>query len=344
MRVENDTRRLIVARRCASCGRAGDDVECCTCGACASAAGASGVTLRRALVLVVVVAALFAWWYGVRTPAIFVAGELGGGYSGGGSDTPFLLTLISYIWSVFVSFLKWLATVLNSIVDYLIAVAKASAQGLAQLGKFFVRVWSLLRRFWTDVLRPILVKVGKLIESFRQFLARLFKPIIDVITKIRGWLQRIYKDVLRPILDIIDAFRLFLRGLGALGVDWAKELDQKLGELETKLTAPLFAAIKLVNQIAGILDRIMTLDGLFQKLIWLQSLAGYRRPTINFLWNSHSTPVDSSSLAAVKAKYKPPSVEKTSSDMREYLSFRSGDMQPKASELSQQMRIWLRNV
>jgi hypothetical protein len=206
-----------------------------------------------------------------------------------------------------------------------------------------VRVWSLLCRFWTDVLKPLLVKVAKLIDQFRKWLEHIFKPLIDFVTKIRTWLQRIYKDVLRPILDIIDAFRLFLRGLGALGVDWAKELDQQLGRLEQKLTAPLLLAIKTVNEILGVLDRIMTLDGIFTKLIWLQSLAGYRKPTFNFLWNSQSTPLSSTDLSGVKTKHKAPSKDETAADLRELLETKSGNMDTRASELADQMRIWLRD-
>lgn len=298
---------------------------------------------RRWLRLVLAIVAFVVWWkFGTRSSLPFVVLEFDGGGGGGNSDTPFILSLLNYIWQVILSLIGFLNQVLNAIVDQLIAVAKTVAQGIVQLGRFFVRVWALLRRFWTDILRPMLVKVGKLIEALKHFLERIFKPIIDVITKVRGWLQKIYKDVLRPILDIIDAFRLFLRGLGALGVDWAKELDRKLGELEDQITAPLLTAIRYLNQLASLIDRIMTLDGLFQKLIWIQSLAGYRKPTINFLWNSHSTPIGD--RADVKAKYKAPSKDVTTSDLQEYLEFRGGAMHEKYSELAQQMRIWLRDV
>lgn len=297
---------------------------------------------RRGLVILLAILTCVLVWCGWLQPAAlpFVVLEFDGGGGGGGDDTPFILSLLAYIWRVILSLIDFLNQVLNAIVNQLIAVAKTVASGIVQLGKFFVRVWALLRRFWTDILRPVLLKIGKLIEAVKSFLERLFKPIIDIITKVRGWLQNIYKNVLRPILDIIDAFRLFLRGLGALGVDWAKELDRKLGELEDQITAPLLTAIRYLNQLASLIDRIMTLDGLFQKLIWIQSLAGYRKPTINFLWNSHSTPIGD--RADVKAKYKTPSKEQTTADLQEYIGARSGAMHEKYSELAQQMRIWLR--
>lgn len=307
-------------------------------------ASAGGRT-RRVLVLILAVVTCVCVWRGWLHPASlpFVIGEFDpGGGGGGGSDTPFLLSILQYIWSVLVGLINFLNRVLNAIVDQLVAMAKTIAQGVVQLGKFFTRIWSLLRRFWTDVLKPILVKVGKLIEALKHLLERIFKPIIDIITKVRGWLQKIYNNFVKPILDIIDAFRLFLRGLGALGVDWAKDLDQKLGELETKLTAPLLTAIKYLNQLASLVDRIMTLDGLFQKLIWIQSLAGYRKPTIAFLWNSHSTPI--TDRADVKAKYKTPAKEKTTADLGEAIEFKSGDLYDRHSELTTQMRLWLREL
>lgn len=294
----------------------------------------------RWLRVLLAIVALIVWWkWGAAASFPIVVGEFGGGGGGGDPDVGILSQILAYVWSVLVGLIGFLNQVLNAIVDQLIAVAKTVAREIVQLGKFFVRVWSLLRRFWTDVLRPVLVKIGKLIETVKQFLERLFKPIIDVITKVRSWLQKIYNQVLRPILDIIDAFRLFLRGLGALGVDWAKDLDQKLGQLEDKLTAPLLTAIRYLNQLASLIDRIMTLDGLFQKLIWIQSLAGYRKPTINFLWNSHSTPIGD--RTDIKAKYKAPSKDVSVSDLKEAIEFKGGPLQEKYSELAQQMRIWL---
>lgn len=242
----------------------------------------------------------------------------------------YILSALTYVWG-------WIQQATRLIVDYLLDVARALAKSIVAVGKFFVRVWGWLRKFWNEVIKPIVRKIDEFIQWLQRTLKRIFGPILEVLQKIRKEIQKFYDKFLKPILDVIDALRLVLRGLSVLGVDWARELDAKLARLQQLLTEPILQAIKRINEIAGWVDRIMTLDGLFQRLAFLRTLGALQRPIIRWAWNSQSTPVSSGEIDAAKKRNKPRTSAEIRAAVTEYARFEGG---PYAARISENRTAW----
>lgn len=242
----------------------------------------------------------------------------------------YILSALNYVWA-------WIQQATRVLAQYLLNVAKSLARSIVAIGKFFGRLWGWLRRFYTDVIKPIIRKIDQFIQWLQRTLKRIFGPVLELLQKIRKEIQKFYDKFLKPILDVIDALRLVLRGLSVLGVDWARELDAKLARLQQLLTEPILQAIKRINEIAGWIDRIMTLDGLFQRLAFLRTLGALQRPIIRWAWNSQSTPVSSGEIDAAKRKNKPRSAGEIRAAVNEYSQFGGG---PFAARINENRTAW----
>jgi len=249
----------------------------------------------------------------------------------------YILEALNYVWG-------WIQQATKIIANYLLELARTFAKSMQAIGRFFARIWGWLKRFYSDVIKPVLRKIQEGIEWLQRTLKRVFGPILEVLQKLRKKLQEFYNKFLKPILDVIDAIRLFLRGLAVLGVDWAKELDARLARLQQLISEPILLAIRRINELAGWIDRIMTLNGLFQRLAFLRTLGALRRPIIRWAWNSQSTPLSSGEVDAARRRNKPRTSTEIRAGIEEYARFEGGPFAARISELRTSMRSRIRNL
>ncbi len=303
--------------------------------------------LHRALLVLAVAVAVWRACHPHASHGLVLADEYSGdggfGFGGGNAVVAAIIAVLQYIWDALLGFAEYALKALNFIWDALVKGLAKLAEGFVRTGQWFGKILDVLRRFWRHVLQPFLQFIGDMLRILKYELERIFGPILKLIRNAIQFVRDIYRNFVRPILDVIDAFRVFLKGLGALGVDWAKELDRKLGEFEDKINAPFLSLLHILNQIAGYIDRIMTLDGIFTRLIWLQSLGAYRRPTIRWFWNSQHRETDSSEIDRIHKKSLPPEQDQIVASAKEVIATKTGDLGPQVSELETQMRIWLRD-
>ena len=71
--------------------------------------------------------------------------------------------------------------------------------------------------------------------ALQDWLKRVFRPLFAFLLRLRRELLNFYVKFIRPVLDVIEAIRFGLQLLGRLGVEWAKELDRKLAQLENAI-------------------------------------------------------------------------------------------------------------
>lgn len=132
--------------------------------------------------------------------------------------------------------------------------------------------WEFFRLTYERVLRPFALKVWRLLQRAKQWLDATFGPVLDFLKFIRDNLLGFYNTWIRPWLDLIDVTRGLLRVLSSLGLRWARELDRRLGELEDAIERPFRYVLAKVNELVNIVNRIVTVDGLFQRLAFLRTL------------------------------------------------------------------------
>lgn len=148
-----------------------------------------------------------------------------------------------------------------------------------------------LKDLWEKVLKPGWAKFNKWIDRAHDWLKTKFGPIVAWLGKARKYLTIFYTRFLKPILEIIDVARAVLKILSQLGIDWAKQLDAKLAALEDWIVGKFTEVYTRITRAEDWINRIVDLDGLFQRVILLRSLFRDVGDAWNVLVGSGSNPI-----------------------------------------------------
>jgi hypothetical protein len=228
--------------------------------------------------------------------------------------------------------LKFLAWSVARLWDF----ATIIADGAGQLAVFawtgLKKTWDFFRLTYRSVLKPAWLTLWKFVDRARAWLETLFKPVFEFLRQVRDEFLKFYTHWVRPILDTIDAARRILRVLGSLGLDWAKALDRKLAEIADLIDRPFRLLLAKINEVINVVNRIVTADGLFQRLALIRSIErDLRIIGWTFLKATHKplTPEQ-------KTQYNRPFEEKTFAahlaEVRAYVESRSGPLAPRVNE------------
>ena len=153
-----------------------------------------------------------------------------------------------------------------------------------RLGGAIVAALGLFGRFIGRSFGPLFRALGNMWTRLLRFIDKLFGPIINFLMRIRDWVQRFYQRFIRPIVDAIEIARRVLRLLSLFGMDWAKKLDEKLYTIEQYFTAPIEFLTAKINEALGWINRIVTLDGLLQRVTLIKSLVRDANALANIWW------------------------------------------------------------
>lgn len=183
---------------------------------------------------------------------------------------------LNFVISAIVALAGWIgghaATIGIVLWEVLQKVGIIIAQFAVKVAGVMVQVYNLFGRFWAHVLRPFVSWSWRSVLRLEGWLQRTFNPVLRFLQLVRTRLLEIYTKWFRPIFDTIDAVRGVLRVLGSFHIKWALALDAKLGDLEDRMLAPIRLALAKINEASDWINRIVTFDGLFQRLTLLASL------------------------------------------------------------------------
>jgi hypothetical protein len=215
------------------------------------------------------------------------------------------------------------------------------ALDLARVG--FVKVWDFLKPLYDDILKPAWETFWRWFDKLRTWLNNTFGPLLKWLIKLRAELLNFWKTYIRPWLDLIDVTRKILRTLASLGLTWARALDQRLGAIEDAIEAPFRFVLGKLNEIIGIVNNVITLDGLIQRVSLLRSVVrDYQyvwRAIVNPFVSSSGTPDEQHTRAALATI----PAEQVSANLQQYLADGSGPIAPAADEWAAQLGIYLRS-
>lgn len=205
----------------------------------------------------------------------------------------------------------------------------------------FQTTWKFLRTTFDTILWPGWVKFWTWIDRARIWLDAFFRPAFEFLRFVRDEILGFYDKWVRPIMDTIGIARKVLDVLYSLGLDWAKKLDQELARIEDKINEPFLFALRQINLVIGVLDRIVTADGLFQRLALVRSLERDVRYVSRAFVNWRSHPVDASMIGDIKAHVNQRTFRDVTRDTEEALLTGGGRYGPIVSEAVAQWRLYL---
>lgn len=234
--------------------------------------------------------------------------QLGGAARDDGSQVAFwqIIGLIAgAIWTGVQVAGKVALTILTWSVKLLWAFAISVNNAAIAIGRVLVnfgqKAWSFLRLTYDEVLKPAWQFFWKWFDRLRRWIQTAVGPVLDFLDKIRGWVLGFYETYVRPILDALGIARRVLNLLASLGFDWARALDAKLRWLEEKIDAPFRVVIQKLNEIVDVIDRVVTLDGLFQRVAYIRTLERDLRFVGRAIVNWRSLPITPEDFTAIRA-------------------------------------------
>jgi hypothetical protein len=167
-------------------------------------------------------------------------------------------------------------------------LAATTASFLVSTGAMFARIWDGLKIVWSDVLKPALVWIDDHLKRLQAWLKDTFKPVFDFLKEVRCRLTDFYNTFVRPVTDTIEFIRQVNRVLMTFHIDVLNKLDHVLQQVEQRIDEPFLWINEKLNEITNWVNRIVTVDGLFQRLTLLRSLAKNADGLANVWWNAQT--------------------------------------------------------
>lgn len=187
-----------------------------------------------------------------------------------------IVTIAGWVWGGIQATIDATVIALQWAVGALWAFATSVYNGLVAVGttvfQGFQKAWDFLKLTYEDVLKPAWSKFWTLFDRVGRWLKDTFGPVLRFLNTVRNDILKFYAKWIRPILDIIDATRGVLRVLEALHIEWAQALDNALGSIESWVNEQLQKILGPLNQIIGLVNRVVTADGLFQRVAHIRTL------------------------------------------------------------------------
>lgn len=207
-----------------------------------------------------------------------------GGGSFGGAIAGVIGSIASFVKGFFGFSAKQLLQLVTYLKDRIVDLSQALLNGVVQLGKSLAKALVSFARLAGSAVKRLALWADRKFRVLEQFLKDKFGPVLRFIKNIKDHLDEFYKRYVRPIIDTIEFIRQLNRVLQVFHIDLLRKLDATLARLEQKIEDPFLWARERLTLIENWIDRIVTLDGLFQRLTLLRSLDKYAPSWIASFW------------------------------------------------------------
>lgn len=294
------------------------------------------LTRRRAL-LALMALAWIALWPLEPTAPVIVRADFGASVL-----VPAIISALGSLFGLFKGKTSGnMSFALEGIRTGIVDLGRKIVDGLLVVAWQFARLWDWLLKWVPRIFAKLYDVIRAIVTRLSGWLNKIFGPILDFLDKVRHHLNEIYKNIIRPILDMIEMLRVFTRLLSSVGIEWAKELDAKLAELERKIVEPYNFVLGWLNRINATIDRIITLDGLLQRVTLLGSLMRDAFELTNIGLNTLHKPLDAGGLERYKRAWEQRPLSEFNAVAEAYIVRRGGPDRGRIDEHVADIRLRL---
>jgi len=205
----------------------------------------------------------------------------------------------AHVFALIVSGISWLASALSTAatvtVSYLASalswLAGRVATFISSSGAMFTRIWDGVKVVWSSVLKPALAWLDKTVRALHDWLVKTFGPILKWLEEVRRRVLRIYEKFVRPVLDTIDFIHQVNGVLLTFHIKFLSDVDAVLEQVKRYIDEPFQFVLRQLARVQDWIDRVVDLDGFFQKWTLVASLRKHAPAWMGFFWADQIGPV-----------------------------------------------------
>lgn len=199
----------------------------------------------------------------------------------------------------------------------------------------FKRTFDFFSKVWQTTIRPFIGWAWRQVQRLHTWLEKTLAPALNFLKSVRAWILDHYDHWLRPIFQAIDATHQTLELLEAFHVPFARKLDAWLTAFEDKVNEKIGYALTRVNEAINWIDRIVSIDGTFQRLTLIQSQWKYVGDTWAVLLKHQPAGVSSEENAALHRLEVPVETPRhLAGELEAYDAAGAGELAPIINELT----------
>lgn len=211
-------------------------------------------------------------------------------FEGGGSYLGAIAGIVGGIGSFLKQFFsitaKELYRFITLLKDHIVELSKALLNGVLKLGRALARTVVSLLKLAARGLKTLAVWADKKFRALEAYLKAKFKPVLDWLKKVKLHLDQFYAKYIKPIIDTIEFIRKLNQLLMVFHINLLRKLDATLAKIEQKIEDPFLWVRAHITEVENWINRIVTADGLFQRLALIRSMSRYAPAWVNGFWNS----------------------------------------------------------
>lgn len=185
---------------------------------------------------------------------------------------------------------KELLRLITFLKDNIVQLSQALLNGVLKLGRSLARAVVSLLRLAVSGIRTLAVWASRKLVALEQFLKAKFKPILAWLAKVKDHLDDLYKKYIRPIIDTIEFIRALNRVLQTFHINVLRQLDATLAKIEQKIELPYEWIRSHITEVENWINRIVTADGLFQRVALVRSMGRTAPAWIKGFYNAQIAP------------------------------------------------------
>jgi len=209
-----------------------------------------------------------------------------GGGSFGGAIVQIIGGIGSFISHWFGITAKELLKLVTYLKDNIVKLSQALLNGVLKLGRALARAVVSIVRLAAHTMKQLAQWSYSKLLALERYLKDKFAPVLRWLKLVKDHLDDFYKHYIRPIIDTIEFIRRLNSLLLLFHIDVLKKLDATLAKIEQRIEDPFLWVRAHITELENWVNRIVTADGLFQRLTLIRSMSQYAPNWINGFWNT----------------------------------------------------------
>lgn len=234
-----------------------------------------------------------------------------------------------------------LAQAIGAIQNVLTDLGNAIKAAYGILSRLAGYILNFLKAMYTAIVKAMVWVLQEIRLLLQDLYKNLLLPMLNGLLQLRKYLLDVYQRFIRPMLIVLQDIRRVLTILSAFHIAFAQKLDAKLGQLEAKITQPLFYLLSFVNGVANWINLIVTAGYLLQKPLFMNSLQAYVGDAVNLQVNSMNRPPSNAAIAAAEKAGSTPPAAQSVADFDSFVTVDSGPLPDLIAGYSAQFDTYL---